>query len=189
MPLKVMKQLGLNITRPYKKVCGCNSKLVEVEGLIKDLNVSLAMNPDISLLMDIVVIDVLDVWGMFLSRKWGATIGGHLQMDLSYATIPQSDAVKPGLIPYYKTHEIEKPSPILPSQEFCVLKRPNHKANKKWKPNREYKVGDVVLVDKNPMPVKIHGNVEENYYYIAKLNKGLWPQLVKLTHITSFLDT
>lgn len=91
MPLNIMKQLGLNITRPYKKVSGFNSTLVEVEGLIKDLKVSLAKNPNISYLMDVVVIDVPDVWRMILSRKWGAKVGGHLQMDLSYATIPQTD--------------------------------------------------------------------------------------------------
>ena len=68
-------------------MCGFNSKPVEVECLIKDLKVSLAMNPDISLLMDVVVIDIPDVWGMLLSRKWGATMGGQLQMGLFYATI------------------------------------------------------------------------------------------------------
>ncbi len=91
MPLNVMNQLGLNITRQYKKVCGFNSKPVEVEGIIKDLKVSLARNLDISLPMDVIVIDIPDVWGMLLSQKWGATIGGHVQMDLSYATMPQSD--------------------------------------------------------------------------------------------------
>ena len=37
--------------------------------------------------MDILVIDVLDAWGMLLSRKWVATMGGNIQMDLSYDTI------------------------------------------------------------------------------------------------------
>jgi hypothetical protein len=41
--------------------------------------------------MDVVVIDVPDAWGMLLSRKWAATLGGSLQMDLSYATIPTPD--------------------------------------------------------------------------------------------------
>ena len=41
--------------------------------------------------MDIVVIDVLDSWGMLLSRKWASYLGGSLQMDLSYATIPMPD--------------------------------------------------------------------------------------------------
>ena len=38
--------------------------------------------------MDIVVIDVLDAWGMLLSRKTAADLGGNIQMDLTYATIP-----------------------------------------------------------------------------------------------------
>ena len=86
-----MKKLNLNITQKYKNVFGFDSKSVQVEGLIKDLKASLAMNPGISLLMDVVVIDIPDLWGMLLSRKWGATVGGQLQMDLSYATIPQPD--------------------------------------------------------------------------------------------------
>ena len=68
---------------------------------------------------------------MLFPRKWGATVGGQLQMDLSYVTIPQSNGtlftlyrelmypthvVKPGVIPYYKIPETKKPSLILPSQ-------------------------------------------------------------------------
>jgi hypothetical protein len=41
--------------------------------------------------MDVVVIDVPDAWGMLLSRKWVTTLGGSIQMDLSYATIPTYD--------------------------------------------------------------------------------------------------
>lgn len=60
----------------------------------------------------------------------GLPLGGHVQMDLSYETIPQYDGtpfilykeptylphvIKPR--PYYETCEIEKPSPILPTQD------------------------------------------------------------------------
>ena len=38
--------------------------------------------------MDVLVIDVPDPWGMLFSRKWAATMGGCIQMDLYYATIP-----------------------------------------------------------------------------------------------------
>jgi len=112
-------------------VCGFNSKPVEVEDIIKDLKVSLARNLDMSLLMDVIVIDILDVCGMLLSRKWGAIVGAHVQMDLSYATIPQSDgtlfilyrepAYLPHVIksgPYYETCKSERPSHILPTQEM-----------------------------------------------------------------------
>ena len=34
--------------------------------------------------IDIVVVDVPDVWGMLLSRKFGAMLGGALEMDLTF---------------------------------------------------------------------------------------------------------
>jgi hypothetical protein len=40
------------------------------------------------ILMDIVVSDVPPKFGMLLSRSWIKRLGGTLQMDLSYATIP-----------------------------------------------------------------------------------------------------
>ena len=91
MPLKVMKQLGLKINRPCRRVCGIDSRRIEACGLIKGLQIHLVAHPQISLLMDVVVIDVPDAWGMLLSRGWGAMLGGTLQMDLSYATIPTAD--------------------------------------------------------------------------------------------------
>jgi hypothetical protein len=91
MPLKVMKQLGLKTTRPYKNVCGIDSKKVKVYGLIEDVEVYLHDFPHISLIMNIVVIDVPDAWGMLLSRSWSTTLGGFLSMDLTHAHIPMGD--------------------------------------------------------------------------------------------------
>ena len=64
---------------------------VEVVGIILNLQVKLAKYLDIYMSMDVVVIDVPDNWGMFLSRKWAATLGGYIQMDWTYATILASE--------------------------------------------------------------------------------------------------
>jgi len=56
--------------------------------LIKGLQVHLVAFPDIMIEMDILLIGVLDAWGMLLSRKITADLGGNLHMDLIYATIP-----------------------------------------------------------------------------------------------------
>jgi hypothetical protein len=58
-------------------------------GVIENLHMKLAACPDIEMSMDVLVIDVPDVWGMLLSREWAAKLGGHIQMDLTYATIPR----------------------------------------------------------------------------------------------------
>ena len=41
-----------------------------------------------SVIMDVVVADITPQFGMLLSRYWAKKVGGTLQMDLSYATIP-----------------------------------------------------------------------------------------------------
>jgi hypothetical protein len=65
-----------------------DSKKVKFLGIIKYLYVSLSRIPTKSLVTDIVVVDIPPRFGMLLSRSWCKNLGGSLQMDLSYATIP-----------------------------------------------------------------------------------------------------
>ena len=46
MPLGIMKEMGLEITRPYGNVCGIDSRGVQAYGLIKNLKVDLFACPD-----------------------------------------------------------------------------------------------------------------------------------------------
>ena len=50
--------------------------------------VSLAQLPMKSVIMDVVVADITPKFGLLLSRSWAKKVGGTLQMDLTYATIP-----------------------------------------------------------------------------------------------------
>jgi hypothetical protein len=56
--------------------------------MIKDLVVTLAQVPVKSVLMDVVIVDIPPKYGLLLSRSWGAKLGGSLQLDMTYATIP-----------------------------------------------------------------------------------------------------
>jgi hypothetical protein len=87
----VMKILNPKITTPYHNVCAMDSREIDVHGIIVGLQFKSEAYPTITFPMDILVIDVLDSWGMLLSRKWAATLGGTIQMDISYATIPSSE--------------------------------------------------------------------------------------------------
>jgi len=88
MPKKVMDELGLEMTKPYHDLYSLDSKRVKCLGVIKDLVVSLTQLPMISLVMDIVVADIPPKFGMLFSISWLNKLGGTLQMDMSYATIP-----------------------------------------------------------------------------------------------------
>ena len=81
MTRKVMEQMGLTISRPYQNVCAMDSREIDVVGIIMNFLVKLVGYPDIGVTMDIMVIDVSDKWGMLLSRKWDASLGGFIQMD------------------------------------------------------------------------------------------------------------
>jgi hypothetical protein len=88
MPKTVMEELGLEVTRAYHDLYYFDSRRVQCLGVIKDLVVSLFQLPMKSMVMDIVVVDVPPKFGMMLSRSWIKRLGGTLQMDLTYATIP-----------------------------------------------------------------------------------------------------
>ena len=48
--------------------------------------------------MNVLVIDIPDVWGMLLSREWATKLGGSIQLDLTYAAIPINKTVSIKLI-------------------------------------------------------------------------------------------
>jgi hypothetical protein len=56
--------------------------------MIKDLVVNLSQICIKSIMMDMVVAYVPSNYGMLLSREWGSKLGGMLQLDMTYATIP-----------------------------------------------------------------------------------------------------
>ena len=88
MPKTIMDHSKLDITSSYHDLYLFDSKRVPYLGLIKDLVVTLAQIPVKSVVLDIVVTDIPPKFGMLLSRSCCAKLGGTLQMDMSYATIP-----------------------------------------------------------------------------------------------------
>jgi hypothetical protein len=88
MPKTVMEELRLEVTKSYHDLYSFDSRRVQCLGVIKDLVVTLFQLPMKSVVMDIVVADVPPKFGMLLSRYWIKRLGGTLQMDLTYATIP-----------------------------------------------------------------------------------------------------
>jgi hypothetical protein len=91
MSLKVMEKLILKATQPYMNVCGFESRAIHIHGLVENVEVFLGRYPEREIHMDIVVVDVLDVWGMLLSKKFTAMLGGTLEMDLTYINVPMND--------------------------------------------------------------------------------------------------
>ena len=88
IPRRIMDQIGLDVTRPYKDLFSFDSNQFKCMGLIKDLVISLAQILTKTLVMDVVVVDIPSKFEMLLSISWEAKLKGVLQMDMSHATIP-----------------------------------------------------------------------------------------------------
>lgn len=88
MPYGVMKELGLSVSTLYGKCYAMDNREVLVVGTIKDVEIKIAAFPEATYKVDVIVIDTKPHYGMLLSRQWVAIVGGNVQLDLSYATIP-----------------------------------------------------------------------------------------------------
>ena len=88
MSKAVMEEIGLEITNTYDDLFYFESKRVKFFGIIKDLAVTLTSTSMKTMVMDVVVVDIPPKFGCLLSRSFMKRLGGTLQMDLSYATIP-----------------------------------------------------------------------------------------------------
>jgi hypothetical protein len=106
MSLKVIEQLGLKVTRTYKNVCGFESRSIPMHGVIGNVEIWLGRYPERVIHMDIVVVDVPDVWGRLLSREFVAMMGGTLEMDLTYINVPMNNGTISHLpnVPMTKIH-------------------------------------------------------------------------------------
>jgi len=91
MPKAIMEKWGLEITRPYGDLYSFDSRKVKCMGMIKYLVVNIAQILVKSIRMDVVVVDIPAKYGMLLSRSWGTKLGGSLQLDMTYTTIPIFD--------------------------------------------------------------------------------------------------
>ena len=75
MPLSIMKEMGLEVTHPYGNVCGIEPRTFQPYGLIKNLKADVFTCPDLNTMMDVVLIDLPPVYGIFVSRIVGCWVG------------------------------------------------------------------------------------------------------------------
>lgn len=86
MPIKIMEAMGLTLDTAQGKFYAMDSREVPVVGTIRALPYKLTQYLDKYLVMTILVADIPPHFGMLLSRKWSASMGGNMQCDFSFAT-------------------------------------------------------------------------------------------------------
>jgi hypothetical protein len=134
MSFKVMQQLGLKVTRPYRNVCGFESKSIPTHGVIENVEVFLKEYLEKVIHVHIVVVDIPDVWGMLLSRKFASKLGGTLEMDLTYVNIPLKDGTIGRLqnVPVTTTHVQEPGVSIKDDKAHDETRQTLHKFSERY---------------------------------------------------------
>jgi hypothetical protein len=87
-------------------VCGFESRAIPTHRVVENVKVHLGKYHERVIHMDIVVLDIPDVWGMLLSRKFVAMLGGTLEMNITYINVPMKNGTIQSLpnIPMAKAH-------------------------------------------------------------------------------------
>jgi hypothetical protein len=95
-------------------VCGFESKAIPTHGVVENVEVCLKEYQEKVVHIDIVIVDVPDVWGMLLSRNIASMFGGTLEMDLIFVELPLKDGVIGHLlnVPVTENHVQEIDHPV-----------------------------------------------------------------------------
>ena len=63
---------------------------MRVVGDMKDVSVRIACNPSVFQIIDIVIADIPDAYGLFLSRDWSQQLNGFFATDRSTLWLPKN---------------------------------------------------------------------------------------------------
>ena len=112
--------------------------------------------------MDVVIIDFPTQWGMLLSRKWCADVGGTLEMDLTYVDIPVKDNIKIRVFREQKMlHNVEDPKIGDHDLMYPDIKEPKAKARD---------LGNYMLTDDVDPPIPTIPEYEPNQVWLIQFD-------------------
>jgi hypothetical protein len=88
MPLSVCQKINAEIKPSDIKIIHLDRTNVTVVGELKYVLIRLSSNPKVHQIIDIVVVDIPEVYGMFLSRDWSQQLNGYFSTDWSHLWFP-----------------------------------------------------------------------------------------------------
>lgn len=88
MPYEVCKALHLPIAESPDGITQLDSTLVKVVGMVHNLRIQIAFEPQIERDIDIQVVQIPPKYGMLLSRDWSATLNGFWLTCFTHLWLP-----------------------------------------------------------------------------------------------------
>jgi len=90
MPLSVFQKINAEVQPSSLKIIQHDWTNVKVIGELKDVLVRLSSNPKVHQIIDIIVVDIQEFYGLFLSRGWSEKLHGYFSTDWSYLWLAEN---------------------------------------------------------------------------------------------------
>jgi hypothetical protein len=88
MPLSVCKKLNVIPLKTDKHVIQLDRTQVKVIGELKDVMIRISTHPMFVQVIDIIVVDIPEAYGLLLSRDWSEKINGYFSTDWAHLWLP-----------------------------------------------------------------------------------------------------
>jgi ribonuclease HI len=90
MPWSVCQKINAEVEPSSLKIIQLDRTDVKVMGELKNVLIRLSSNPKVHQFIDIIVVDIPEVYGMFLSRDWSEQLHGYFATDWSHLWLPEN---------------------------------------------------------------------------------------------------
>jgi hypothetical protein len=84
MPWSVCQKINAKVEPSTLKIIQLDRTDVKVIGELKNVLIRLSSNPKVHQVIDIIVVDIPEVYGLFLSRDWSEQLHGYFTTDWSH---------------------------------------------------------------------------------------------------------
>jgi ribonuclease HI len=91
MPWSVCQKINAEVEPSTLKIIQLDRTSVKVIGELRNVLIRLSSNPKVHQVIDIIVVDIPEVYGLFLSRDWSEQLHGYFATDWSHLWLPEND--------------------------------------------------------------------------------------------------
>jgi ribonuclease HI len=105
MPWSVCQKINAEVEPSSLKIIQLDRTDVKVMGELKNVLIRLSSNPKVHQFIDIIIVDIPEVYGMFLSRDWSEQLHGYFATDWSHLWLPENG--KPNKIRVNREHYLK----------------------------------------------------------------------------------
>jgi hypothetical protein len=88
MPLSICKKLNTVPLKSDKHVIQLDKTQVKVMGELKDVMIRIATHPKFVQVIDIIIVDIPEAYGLLLSRDWSEKLNGYFSTDWAHLWLP-----------------------------------------------------------------------------------------------------